>query len=87
MRSRVVCLARNNGGYAVKSQKVWLFPVSLLLMCGVFGCGGKKAAMEEAARKPAKEAVAAQIAQKECSQRLGLPVEITNSIGEKFTTC
>jgi len=47
----------------------------LLLVCGTIGCGEKKAA---------KEAVAAQVAQKECSQRLGLPVEITNSIGMKL---
>ena len=101
----------------MKWQMVWSLTVSLLLVCGMIGCGAKpqpavkveapepvvdepdvdeaEAAIEEAvaAQKAAmEEAVAAQKAaidaavavQKECSQKLGSPVEITNSIGMKL---
>ena len=59
----------------MKSQIVWLLLVSLLLVCG----------MIRGAEKPQPDVKAATgkavAAQKECSQRLRLPVEITNSIG------
>ena len=44
----------------------------------------RKATMEQAAQKAAQEAAVAQTAQKECSESLGSPVEITNSIGMKL---
>jgi formylglycine-generating enzyme required for sulfatase activity len=62
----------------MKSPSVWLLLVLLLLVCG----------MIRGAEKPQPDAKAATekavAAQKECSQRLRLPVEITNSIGMKL---
>jgi len=59
-------------------QRIWLLPVSLLL-CGMIGYGGEP--VVEMPKSAIEEAVAAQ---KECSQRLGFPAEITNSIGMKL---
>ncbi len=55
-----------------------LYLVSILLTLPFSSCSGEPGAFTE------DQAVARQ---KECSQSLGTPVEITNSIGEKFTTC
>jgi formylglycine-generating enzyme required for sulfatase activity len=77
MGSSTVYLVRRDGGNAMKSRMVWSLSVLLLLVCGMIGCG---AGVEDP--KPAVEKAVA--AQKECSQRLGSPVEITNSIGMKF---
>jgi sulfatase modifying factor 1 len=62
----------------MKSETVWLLLVSLLLVSGMIRGAENpqpdvKAAMEEAVA-----------AQKECSQRLRRPVEITNGIGMKM---
>ena len=62
----------------MKSQRTWVLLVSFLLVSGMIRGAEKpqpdvKAAMEKAVA-----------AQKECNQRLGLPVEITNSIGMKL---
>jgi len=62
----------------MKSQKAWLLLASFLLVYG----------MTRGAEKPQPDVKAAMenavAAQKECSQRLGLSVEITNSIGIKL---
>ncbi len=87
----------------MRSQMVWLLPASVLLVCGMIGCGAKlrptggpeglgagaedikavvsEQGVEEELKATVEKAVAAQ---KECSQTLGSPVEITNSIGMKF---
>ena len=71
----------------MKSQTVWLLLVSLLLMCGMIGCGDKQE-REPVAKKSEPQIedgkVVASEAQKKCGQRLGQPVEITNSIGMKL---
>ena len=65
----------------MKSRMVWLLPVSLLLVCGMIGYGEEPEPVVEKPKPAMEKAVAAQ---KECSQRLGLPIEITNSIGMKL---
>jgi len=62
----------------MKSQMLWSLLVSFLLGCGMIRGAEKPQPDVEAATE---KAVAAQ---KECSQRLRLPVEITNSIGMKL---
>lgn len=65
----------------MKHHRVWLLLISFALVYRVIDAGEKpepdvgdlKAAMEKAVA-----------AQKECSQRSGLPVEITNSVGMKL---
>jgi formylglycine-generating enzyme required for sulfatase activity len=115
----VVYLAQKTGDGAMRSKRVWLLLVSLVLVCGLIGCGRKpepvvakpdavfdeptppvveesepavaepKAGAEEVNKPDVIEEPKAPIQefaaeQKECSQRLGLPVEITNSIGMKL---
>jgi formylglycine-generating enzyme required for sulfatase activity len=65
----------------MKSQMVWVLPVSLLLAGGMIGYGEEPEPVVEKPKPAMEKAVAAQ---KECSQRLGLPIEITNSIGMKL---
>jgi len=62
----------------MKSQTVWTLLFSLLLVSGMIRAGEKRELDIEAA---VEKAVAAQ---KECSERLGLPVEISNCIGMKL---
>jgi len=85
----------------LQRTRLLLLPVSLLLLCGVTGCGEKpkaapqkgedmgvsdpkSTAMDEAAQRAARESIAAKREQQECGKRLGLPVEITSSIGMKL---
>ena len=65
---------RMAGWNAVTSHVFWSLPVSLLLVCGVIGCGAKPQPAVEVPKAAVEEALAAQ---KECSQRLGSPVELT----------
>ena len=65
----------------MKSRMVWSLPVSLLLVCGMIGYGEEPEPVVEKPKPAMEKAVAAQ---KECSQKLGSPVEITNSIGMKL---
>ncbi len=65
----------------MNSQTMWMLPVSFLLVCGMIR-GGEKPGPHDDERKTAIEKAIA--ARTECSQRLGLPVEITNSIGMKL---
>ena len=78
MGASVAYFAREIGGFAVKSQMLWSLLVSFLLVCGTIRGAEKPDPDVEAAME---KAVAAQ---KECSQKLGLQVEITNSIGMKL---
>jgi len=64
----------------MKSQGMWPLPVSLLL-CGMIGYGGEPEPVVEKPKAAIEEAVAAQ---REWSERLGSPVDITNSIGMKL---
>ncbi len=90
----------------MKSQRVWLLLVSLLLMCGMIGCGEKRGPVVEepkplaseqevtekpktAMEKPEKaiapfDADQAEKHQHAWAEYLGVPVEITNSIGMKL---
>jgi len=71
----VVYLAGKTRDGAMESKKAWLLLVSFVLVCGMIRGAEKpqpdvKATMEKAVA-----------AQKECGERLGLEVAITNSIG------
>ena len=66
----------------MKSQNMWALPVSLLLLCG---CGEKPQSVVEESKQGIGDANSVvSEAQRKCSERLGLPVEITNSIGMKL---
>jgi len=65
----------------MRSERAWLLLVSLMPVCGVI-LGGEDPKPEVENLKAALRAAAT--AQRDCSQRLGLPVEITNSIGMKL---
>jgi len=68
----------------MKSQMVWTLPVSFLLVCDMTGCGEKP---EPVAPQPAIAPFNADRAkqhQQAWAEYLGVPVEITNSIGMKL---
>ena len=60
----------------MKFRMVWSLSVSLLLVCGMIGYGEEPKPVVEEPKPAVEKAVAAQ---KECSQRLGLQIEITNT--------
>jgi len=67
----------------MKSQSVWLLLVSLLVVCGMIGCGEKPVPVVEKPKAGVEEPKTV-VSKPDVTEEPGLPVEIVNSIGMKL---